>query len=131
MKGMLASERWQENVSDVEWLSASIVHDLRNPLGAIYAAAEMLIEVDGAPTQVTRLASNIYRAAARMRELLADLNSVSRGDPASAEMCDIGEVIASASDAASATTNHHNVQIQLEVPAAIELPLTRSRMERI
>jgi signal transduction histidine kinase len=91
----------------------------------------MLIEVDAAPTQVRRLASNIYRAAGRMRELLADLNSVSRGERATAEICDIGEVIAAASDAASATTKHHNVQILLKVPGSIALPLIRSRMERV
>jgi len=129
MNGMLASERWQGNASAIEWLSTSIVHDLRNPLGAIYAAAEMLIEVDAAPTQVRRLASNIYRAADRMRELLADLSSVTRGDPATADIYDIGEVIVAASDAASATTKHHNVQILLEVPGSIALPLIRSRME--
>jgi signal transduction histidine kinase len=131
MNGMLASERRQENASAVAWLSTSIVHDLRNPLGAICAAAEMLIEVDVAPTQARGLASNIYRAAGRLRELLADLNSVSRADPETAEVCDIGEVIAEASDAASATTKHHNAQILLEVPGAIALPLIRSRMERV
>jgi signal transduction histidine kinase len=74
----LRSKGCQENIPAVEWLSTSILHDLRNPLGAIYAAAEMLMEVDAAPTQVKRLATNIYRAAGRMRELLADLNSVAR-----------------------------------------------------
>ena len=130
MNGMLESESWQENTSTVEWLSTSIVHDLWNPLGAIYAAAEMLIEAHG-PTQVRRLATNIYRAAGRMRELLADLNSVSRGDTPAAEICNIGEIIAAASDAASATTKNHNVQILLEVSEGIELPLIRSRIERV
>ena len=47
------SESWQEKRSAVEWLSISIVHDLRNPIGAIYAAAEMLMDVDAGPAQVT------------------------------------------------------------------------------
>jgi signal transduction histidine kinase len=92
------SESWQEDVSGIEWLSTSIIHDLRNPLGSIYAAAEMLIDLDSGPTQVKRLATNIYRAAGRMRELLADLNSVARGNRSTAEMCDICDVIAAASD---------------------------------
>jgi signal transduction histidine kinase len=125
------SESWQEDVSGIEWLSTSIVHDLRNPLGSIYAAAEMLIDLDPGPTQVKRLANNIYRAAGRMRELLADLNSVARGNRSTAEMCDIGEVVAAASDAASAATENHSVQILLELPERIELPLVRSRMERV
>src|ERR1700682_4431419 len=115
----------QEALSTVGWLSASILHDLRNPLGAIYAAAEMLIEVDAGPTQVKRLATNIYRAAGRMRELLADLNSVALGNRPAVEICDIGEVIAAASDAASATTKNRNVQIRLEVSERITLPLIR------
>lgn len=125
------SERWLEKISAVEWLSTSIVHDLRNPLGAICAAAEMLKEADAGPTQVKRLAANIYRAAGRMRELLADLNSAARGNRPAAEICNIGLVIAAASDAASATTKNHNVQILLEVSERIELPVIRSRMERV
>ena len=55
------------------WLSTSIVHDLRNPLGTVSAGSEMLMELDLAPAQVKRLAANIHRAAVRIRELLADL----------------------------------------------------------
>jgi signal transduction histidine kinase len=79
--------------------STSILHDLRNPVGAIYAAAEMLMDLDPVPTPVKRLATNIYRAAGRMRELLAALNSVAPGNRSMPEMCDIREVIAAASDA--------------------------------
>src|SRR6202163_2177180 len=72
------NEGSQEALSRVGLLSASTLHDLRHPLGAIYAASEMLIQVDAGPTQVKRLATNIYRAAGRMRELLADLSSMAR-----------------------------------------------------
>jgi signal transduction histidine kinase len=127
----LRSGSCQENISVGEWLSTSIVHDLRNPLAAIYAAAEMLVELDAGPTQAKRLATNIYRAAGRMRELLADLNSFARGNRPLTEICDIAEIIVAASDAASATAKNHNVQILLEVSEGIELPLIRSRMERV
>jgi signal transduction histidine kinase len=127
----LRSESSQKNVSAIEWLSTSIVHDLRNPVAAIYAAAEMLVDLDPGPTHVKRLAANIYRAAGRMRELLADLNSVALGNRSTPEMCDICEVIAAASRAASAATENHSVQMLLEAPEGIELPLTRSRMERV
>src|SRR5579863_10450789 len=67
------SESWQKGVSSIGWLSTSIVHDLRNPLGTVFAGAEMLMQLDPASTQAKRLTANIYRAASRMRELLADL----------------------------------------------------------
>jgi signal transduction histidine kinase len=126
--------RWEgcpENVSAIEWLSTSIIHDLRNPLGAIYAAAEMLVDLDPGPVQMKRLATNIYCAAGRMREMLADLNSVAGGSRSTAEMCDICEMIAAASEAVSAAMENQSVQILLEVPVRIELPLMRSRMERV
>lgn len=126
----LRSEMWRQDVYADGWLSTSIVHDLRNPLGTVCAAAEMLMDLDPAPNQVKRLARNIFRAAGRMRELLTDLSSVARGERVVAEMCDVREIIAAACDAASAITKKHNVQISL-VSEEIELPLIRSRIERV
>jgi signal transduction histidine kinase len=127
----LPPESRQENVSDIEWLLTSIVHDLRNPVGAIYAAAEMLMDLDPGATPVKRLATNVYRAAGRMREMLADLNGVALGNISTAEICDVREVIAAASEEASAATEYPSVQVLLEVPDRIELPLIRSRMQRV
>lgn len=124
------SKSGQENVPQIEWLSTSIVHDLRNPLGAIYAAAEMLLDLDPGTTHVQRLATNIFRAAGRMRELLADLNSVAYGNTPMAEMCDIREVIAAAANASAASQNGP-VQILLEVPEGIKLLVLRTRMQSV
>jgi signal transduction histidine kinase len=124
------SEIWQESADPVEWLSISIVHDLRNPLGAIYAAAEMLIHLDLESAQVQRLATNIFRAAGRMGELLADLNSLAYGNAGTAEICDLREVIAAATNAAWPATDN-GIQIVLEVPEGIELPLIRPRIQSV
>jgi signal transduction histidine kinase len=123
-------ESRQEDVNTIEWLSTSIVHDLRNPLGAIYAAAEILIDLDPATTQVQRLATSIFRAAGRMRELLANLNSVALGNAPTPEICDIREVITAASSAVW-PAGGRNVQIVIEVPEGIEVPLIRPRMQSV
>jgi hypothetical protein len=47
----LRSESCPENLSAIEWLSTSIIHDLPNSLRAIYAAAEMLMDLNPGPTQ--------------------------------------------------------------------------------
>jgi signal transduction histidine kinase len=125
------SDIWQENIDSIDWLSISIVHDLRNPLGAIYAAAEMLIHLDLEPAQVRRLATNIFRAGGRMRELLTDLNGLAYGNTGTAEMCDLREVIAAACNAAWPATDNHGIQIVLEVPEGIELPLIRLGMQSV
>jgi len=125
------SEGWQKRISSIGWLSTSIVHDLRNPLGTVCAGAEMLMELDLAPTQVKRLAANIHRAAGRMRELLADLASASCGNKSTFEICKIHDVIAAASEAVLPTAEKQSVRILNYVPGGIEIPLVRSRMERV
>jgi signal transduction histidine kinase len=91
----------------------------------------MLIDLDPGLTQVQRLATNIFRAAGRMRELLADLNSVALGSTPTPEICDIREVIAAATNSAWAAAENHSVQILLEVPEGIELALIRPRMQSV
>ena len=39
----------QERISTIARLSSSIVHDLRNPLAAIYGGAEMLVDAELIP----------------------------------------------------------------------------------
>ncbi|HEX4170347.1 MAG TPA: ATP-binding protein, partial [Bryobacteraceae bacterium] len=56
---------------------------------------------------------------------------VASGSRSMVETCDISEVITAASNAASAAMENHCVQMLLEVPEPIELPLIRSRMERV
>src|ERR1700720_4661713 len=125
------SENPQEAISPFGWLSASILHDLRNPLGTICAGAELLMDLDSTSTQVKRLAGNMCRAAGRMRQLLADLVSIARDNISTAEICDIREVITAASEAALASVGIHSIQILLNVPAGIDLPLVRLRIERV
>jgi signal transduction histidine kinase len=125
------SENPQEAISTIGWFSASILHDLRNPLATICAGAELLMDLDSPSTQVKRLAANMCRAAGRMRQLLADSPSVTRDNVSTAEVCDIREVIAAASEAASAAMEQQSVEILLDVPDAIDLPLVRSPIERV
>jgi signal transduction histidine kinase len=121
----------KEQIATIGRLSTSIVHDLRNPLAAIYGGAEMLVDSDLPPSQVRRLAQNIYRASRRIQELLQDLVNVSRGKQAAVEMCRLRDVIGAAWDALASTAGSQAVSLSLDIPEDIELPLERSRMERV
>ncbi|HTX38218.1 MAG TPA: HAMP domain-containing sensor histidine kinase [Bryobacteraceae bacterium] len=120
----------QERISTIGRLSGSIVHDLRNPLAAIYGGSEMLVDADLPPAHVKRLAGNIYRASRRIQELLQDLLNVSRGKTQSPEMCRLREVALAACESLAAAAESQGVAIALEIPGEIELPLERNRMER-
>ncbi len=120
----------QERISTIGRLSGSIVHDLRNPLAAIYGGAEMLVDSDMPPGHVKRLAGNIYRASRRIQELLQDLLNVSRGKSRAPELCRLREVASAACESLAATAEAQGVSVSLSVPAEIEVPLERSRVER-
>src|SRR5207245_2034622 len=83
----------QGGISTIGRLSGSIVHDLRNPLAAIYGGAEMLVDADLPPGHVKRLAANIYRASRSIQQLLQDLLDVSRGKTSAPETCRLREVV--------------------------------------
>jgi signal transduction histidine kinase len=124
-------ESWQKRIYSIGWLSTSIVHDLRNPLGTVFAGAEMLMEIDPASAQAKRLAANIYRAAGRMRELLADLAGASYGTRSTPEICRIRDVITAALAAALPAAETQSVQILHNVPDGLEIALERARIERV
>lgn len=121
----------QERLSTISRLSTSIVHDLRNPLAAIYGGAEMLVDGELPPQQVKRLASNIYESSRRVQELLTDLTDVTRGRTKAAEPCNLLEVVEAARSVVAPEADRHKVEIHIDVPDEIVLQLERSRMERV
>lgn len=121
----------KEQIATIGRLSTSIVHDLRNPLAAIYGGAEMLVDSDLPPAQIKRLAQNIYRASRRIQELLQDLVNVSRGKEKAVEVCRLRDVINAAWDVLARVAESQAVTLSVNVAEDIELPLERSRMERV
>jgi signal transduction histidine kinase len=121
----------QERIMTIGRLSTSIVHDLRNPLAAIYGGAEMLVDGDLNPQQVQRLAGNIYRASRHVQELLQELVEVGRGKSIPTEVCRLKDIVAAACDAYATTADAQSVSVLVDVPDRIELPLERARMERV
>ncbi|MEO7144740.1 MAG: HAMP domain-containing sensor histidine kinase, partial [Bryobacteraceae bacterium] len=121
----------RERISTIGRLSTSIVHDLRNPLAAIYGGAEMLVDGDLSPEQVQRLAGNIYKSSRRVQELLQELSDVGRGKSRASEVCRLSDVVAAAYEVYAGAAEAQSVSIRIEVPDEIELPLERARMERV
>jgi signal transduction histidine kinase len=121
----------QERILTIGRLSSSIVHDLRNPLAAIYGGAEMLVDGDLNPQQIQRLSGNIYRASRHVQELLQELVEVGRGKSIPSEMCRLKDIVDAACEAYASTAEAQSVSINVDIPERIELPLERARMERV
>ncbi|HZT38103.1 MAG TPA: ATP-binding protein [Bryobacteraceae bacterium] len=121
----------RERISTIGRLSTSMIHDLRNPLAAIYGGAEMLVDDDLSPPQVKRLAGNIYRSSRRILEMLQELADVTRGRAREPEMCRLREVVLAAYEGLAEAAESQRIAVDIDVPADIELPLDRSPMERV
>jgi signal transduction histidine kinase len=121
----------QERIATIGRLSTSIVHDLRNPLAAIYGGAEMLIDGELTNGQVQRLAGNIYRSSRRMQQLLQELVDTGRGRSISTEVCRLKDIVFVACEVFAPTAEAQSVTIEVDVPDSLELPLERARMERV
>ena len=121
----------QERIGTIGRLSTSIIHDLRNPLAAIYGGAEMLVDDDLSKQQVRRLATNIYRSSRRVQQLLQELADVTRGRRQGAEPCWLHEVIGAACNSLAPAAQTHNVDVRMNVAANIAVSLERSPMERV
>jgi signal transduction histidine kinase len=121
----------RERIETIGQLSTSIVHDLRNPLAAIYAGAEMLVDGHLPEEQTRRLAKNIYRASRGIQDMLQELLDVVRGKSSASEMCSLREVIAAAWDSVAPVADTRRIELIAQVPDGLECPMERARMERV
>src|SRR5258707_1530674 len=121
----------QEAIAHIGQFSTAIVHDLRNPLAAIYAGAEMLSDGNLGEQQTRRLAKNIYRASRGIQDMLQQLLNVVRGKSDTSELCSLREVIAAAWDTVAPAADAHTVQLVADVPDGLECSMERARMERV
>ena len=121
----------QERIATIGRLSTSIIHDLRNPLAAIYGGAEMLVDSKLSSTQVERLAANIYKASRQVQSLLQELADVTQGRAHAREVCRLREVVTAAYEPLAATAESRGVDVCIELGEDVELPLDRSPMERV
>jgi signal transduction histidine kinase len=111
-------------------LAASIVHDLRNPLAAICGCAEMLLQGNLAPAQTRQMISNIRRAASRMRELVNHFACNTREHAEGFQSCNLRAVLNASCEAAGAS-EREGIEILMDVPEQVEIPLPRIRFERV
>jgi signal transduction histidine kinase len=121
----------RERIETIGQLSTSIVHDLRNPLAAIYAGAEMLVDGNLPEEQTKRLAKNIYRASRGIQDMLQQLLDVVRGKSSASEMCSLREVIGAAWDSVAPVAENQKIELIAQVPDGLECPMERARMERV
>ncbi len=120
-----------ERLYTIGRLAGSIVHDLRNPLAAIYGSSEMLLHSDLPEHQRKRLSANLYKASRKIQDMLEDLLSITRGRTRELrEECLVSEIVQAALDPLRSVAEAQRVEIVEDIPADSLVAADRGRLER-
>jgi signal transduction histidine kinase len=114
----------------MDTVALTIVHDLRNPLSAIHAAAEMLMSTELSKLQMQRLVKNMYLASTRSQELLQSFADSCRVE-SRRKACNLDELIAAAIARVSAAAAAQMVLIEELVRSNLIIVADRSGIESV
>lgn len=109
-----------DRMASIGTLAAGVVHELNNPLSAVVSEIAMALE-DTVGTPVHEGLENAREAADRVRIILRDLKTLSRGDTDEIGPVDLSRVVAAAVRMASAETRGRALVVEelAEVPAVL------------
>jgi len=101
--GMLAEKIQQSKLAALGRLSASIAHEIRNPVGAMSHAAQLLSESSALPEDDRRLTEIIRANADRVSAIISNVQQMSQRDSAKVEVISLGPWLAEFLDRYSET----------------------------
>ena len=127
MNVAVADSKPQDSVT----AAVSIVHDLRNPLATIHGGAEMLAREGLSPTQIRRLARNVYSASIRMGELLEEFLDRSRGGDFDKRPTELSALVGCAVDTIATIAEFQCVRIAQDVTGSLIVDLDRRRNTQV
>lgn len=97
-------------------LTASIAHEIRNPLGAMSHAAQLLSESEELDAEDRRMSDIIIHHAHRMNAIIENVMQISRRKPPSAERLNISSWLTDFRTEYLATrTEHAEINLQLDI----------------
>ncbi len=91
----------------------ALVHDLRNPIAAVYAGAELLARADLSPDQSRRVALSIHRASAHADRLLKSLVKACRGEGESHRLWNLTDLLSDVCEAIAPAAQSQMVHLEV------------------
>ncbi len=112
-------------------LSASIAHEIRNPLGALSHAAQLLGESEVLPKQDRRLVEIIRNHSARMNDIVENVLKLSRRERAQIEQVNVTEWLRTLASEFREQRNLPESRLKVEAPrSGIEVLIDPTQLEQ-
>jgi two-component system sensor histidine kinase PilS (NtrC family) len=111
-------------------LTASIAHEIRNPLAAISHASQLLVE-DAADAGLKRLASIVRENTLRLSRLVDDILRVARREAPLGDDIELSRFLAEWLDEFSRDRPQAQGRVVLEVPGEVRVKFERSHLRQV
>jgi two-component system sensor histidine kinase PilS (NtrC family) len=129
--GRAQSEAQQMKLAAMGRLTASIAHEVRNPLSAINQAAQLLEEDGAVAPEGRRLLGMIRNNARRIDRIVGEVLQLNRRDRQQAETVAIGEFVRSLTDEIAQAENMPPRTIVMDVPDDLGVIFDRGHLNQI
>jgi two-component system sensor histidine kinase PilS (NtrC family) len=127
----LLDERAQQlKLASMGRLTASIAHEIRNPLAAISHASQLLAE-DAADPGLLRLAAIVRENALRLNRLVDDILRVARRDPPLGDDIDLAHFLPQWLEEFARDRPQAHGRVRLQVPAGARAKFEQSHLRQV
>jgi two-component system, NtrC family, sensor histidine kinase PilS len=129
--GRAQNEAQQMKLAAMGRLTASIAHEVRNPLSAINQAAQLLEEDGAVVPEGARLLSMIRNNAKRIDRIVGEVLQLNRRDRQQPEVISLGEFIQSLAEEITQAENIPPAAISIEIAGDLLVMFDRGHLNQI
>jgi signal transduction histidine kinase len=123
--------RRSERLAALGELTASIAHEIRNPLGGISGAAEIVGREGVAPEVRAEFSDILRKETARLNQAVQNILTFARGRKSEVRETDLGEVVRRVVRLVAHEAQQHSVSISQEIPAGLRIETDPLLLEHI